>query len=312
PVNLVRDVWQGASFEELPMLEAESRVRATLKVQEGCNQFCTYCIIPYARGPVRSREPEKALAEAHKLVEAGYKELVLTGIHTGAYGLDLGVDLNYLVSGLAKIPGLKRLRISSVESVEFTPELIDTIAESSTICHHLHIPLQSGSDHILARMNRPYTTRDFAEIINQIRRKIPGVAITTDVIVGFPGEDEAEHQASLKFAREMKFAGIHVFKYSPRTGTPAAGYPDQVEQAVKEERSKDFLLLARESWQEYAGRFLGQELEVLLEQPVGEEHWEGHTDNYLRVRFPGQGERGDFVKVKLQKLARDFMVGTKV
>ncbi len=310
PVNLVQDIWQGAAFEELPIIEAESRVRATLKIEEGCNQFCTYCIIPFARGPVRSRDPEKALAEAEKLVEAGYREIVLTGIHTGAYGVDLGIDLNYLVSRMAKLPGLKRLRISSVESVEFTPGLIETIAKNPTVCHHLHIPLQSGCNRVLARMNRPYTTGDFAAVVSKIRSKIPEVAITTDVIVGFPGEDEHDHQESLEFAKSIGFAGIHVFKYSARSGTPAAGYPDQVEPEVKEERSGDFLALARESWKSYASQFLGRKLEVLAEHSVEGQQWEGHTGNYLRVRFDdSRNLRGSLVNVKLEKLGRDFVQG---
>ncbi len=310
PVNMVRETWQGAVFEELPLLETESRVRATLKIQEGCNQFCTYCIIPYARGPVRSRDPEKALQEAERLVGAGYKELILTGIHTGAYGIDLGLDLNYLVSRLAELQGLERLRLSSVESTEFTPGLVKTIAGNPVVCPHLHIPLQSGSDRTLARMNRPYSRGEFEGIVETLRGKIPDLAVTTDVIVGFPGEDETEHRDSLEFAAKMEFANIHVFKYSPRTGTPASGYPGQVPPADKEARSRDFIDLARHLWQAYASRFLGRSLEVLVEQEVGEDQWEGHTATYLRVRFPGSGDqRGKMARVKLESLAEGYLRG---
>ncbi len=310
PVNMVREAWQGAVFEELPLLETESRVRATLKIQEGCNQFCTYCIIPYARGPVRSRDPEKAMEEAARLMAAGYKEIVLTGIHTGAYGLDLGLDLNYLVSRLAGLPGLKRLRLSSVESTEFTPGLIGTIAANPVVCPHLHIPLQSGSDRILARMNRPYSRREFERIVKELRGKIPDLAITTDIIVGFPGEDEADHRDSLEFAAQMEFANIHVFKYSPRTGTPAAGYTPQVAPGEKEARSREFINLARRGWQDYASRYLGRSMEVLVEQDVAQNQWEGHTATYLRVRFPAKGDlRGELVRARLEDLADDFVRG---
>lgn len=313
PVNQVHDAWQGVVFEELPLLETESRVRATLKIEEGCSQFCTYCIIPYARGPVRSRDPQKALAEAANLVETGYKEIVLTGIHTGAYGTDLGIDLNYLVGRMAKLPGLERLRLSSIESVELTPQLLKTIAENPNICPHLHIPLQSGSDHVLARMNRPYLSGDFARIVKDIRGILPGVAITTDLIVGFPGEDDADHQASLQFARSMDFAGIHVFKYSPRSGTPAAGYPDQVDPAVKESRSKEFMTLSRQGWRAYAQNYIGSEREVLAEQAVGEGLWEGHTDNYLRVRFAAkQDVRGQIISVKLERMSAGYINGKEI
>lgn len=310
PLNVVRDSWQGVSFEELPLIEQESRVRATLKIEEGCNQYCTYCIIPYARGPIRSRPPENALSEAAHLIEAGYKELVLTGIHTGAYGADLGLDLNYLVQRMAVLPGLRRLRLSSIEPVEITDELIQTIVANPTICRHLHIPLQSGCDRVLARMHRPYTTQKFAAVVERLREALPEIAITTDIIVGFPGESETDHQASLEFARSMQFAGIHVFKYSPRAGTPAAGYPDQVRPEVKEHRSKDLIDLARLSWRRYADNFIGQTVEVLVEQATKPDEWEGHTDNYLRVRFRAAKDlRGCLVTVKLDKALKEYLQG---
>ncbi|MDA8441197.1 MAG: tRNA (N(6)-L-threonylcarbamoyladenosine(37)-C(2))-methylthiotransferase MtaB, partial [Peptococcaceae bacterium] len=284
-LSLVQDDWRDTLFEELPMLETETRVRATLKIEEGCNQFCTYCIIPYARGPVRSRQPDRALAEAAKLVHAGYKEVVLTGIHTGAYGQDLGLDLNYLVSRMADLPGLERLRLSSIEPVEFSADLIATIAANPNICPHLHVPLQSGCDQTLLRMRRPYDTEVYAAIIANLREAIPRVAITTDLIVGFPGETDAEHRASWDFARRMEFAAIHVFKYSPRRGTPAADYPNQVAATLKEARSKEFHALSRENWRRYAEGFLGETMPVLVEQAVADGKWEGHTANYLPVRF---------------------------
>ncbi len=309
-LSLVQDDWRDTLFEELPMLETETRVRATLKIEEGCNQFCTYCIIPYARGPVRSRQPDRALAEAAKLVHAGYKEVVLTGIHTGAYGQDLGLDLNYLVSRMADLPGLERLRLSSIEPVEFSADLIATIAANPNICPHLHVPLQSGCDQTLLRMRRPYDTEVYAAIIANLREAIPRVAITTDLIVGFPGETDAEHRASWDFARRMEFAAIHVFKYSPRRGTPAADYPNQVAATLKEARSKEFHALSRENWRRYAEGFLGETMPVLVEQAVADGKWEGHTANYLPVRFNCAGEqRGQLVDVSLRQVADGYMLG---
>lgn len=235
PQSQVRTIWDAKEFEELPLMEGESRTRATLKIQEGCNKFCTYCIIPYARGPVRSRKHENAIAEAKKLVEAGYKEIVLTGIHTGSYGEDSAEDWNlaHLVKELANIPGLNRLRLSSIEPMEFTPELIEVILSSPAVCSHLHIPLQCGSDAILERMKRPYTTQEFKELVDEFNQKLPGIAITTDVIVGFPGETEQDFQESLEFIRTCHFAGIHAFPYSKRKGTPAAKYPDHLMKRLK-------------------------------------------------------------------------------
>lgn len=305
PQSAVHDVWE-AGFEELPLMEEESRTRATLKVQEGCNQFCTYCIIPYARGPVRSRLPENALAEASKLVEAGYKEIVLTGIHTGAYGQDLKGEwtLARLVRELAKISGLKRLRLSSIEPMEFTQELIEVIAQSPVVCPHLHIPLQSGSEAVLNRMQRPYTLSEYKGLVNELNRRLPGLAITSDVIVGFPGETDEEHQASLDFVRSCALAGVHVFPYSKRQGTPAAEYPGQLPKKIKEQRAKEMLNVAKESQKAYIERFLGKKVEILIESVAQDGSATGHTANYIAVHLPSRedGERwqsGELVELIL-------------
>ncbi len=288
PQNAVQQIGEARDFEELPLLEEETRTRATLKIEEGCNQFCTYCIIPYARGPVRSRRPENALTEARKLIEAGYKEIVLTGIHTGAYGQDLGSqwDLTGLVRELVQIQGLERLRLSSIEPMEFTPRLIQAIEESGVVCRHLHIPLQSGSDTVLARMKRPYTLADYAELLQNLREKLPGLAVTTDVIVGFPGESEEDHQEALDFVADCKFAGMHVFPYSRREGTPAAGYPEQLPNAVKQKRVREMLEVARQSRKRYQRHFVGQVLDVLIETVDEAGTAFGHTGNYLEVSLP--------------------------
>lgn len=288
PLSRVHTIWEAHDFEELPLIEGESRTRATIKIQEGCNKFCTYCIIPYARGPVRSRKHENALAEAEKLVAAGYKEIVLTGIHTGSYGEDPGEEWNLaqLVKAMANIPGVRRLRLSSIEPMEFTPELIDVILSSPAVCSHLHIPLQCGSDKILARMKRPYTTSEFKSLIDEFNQKLPGIAITTDVIVGFPGETEQDFQNSLEFVRSCHFAGAHVFPYSKRQGTPAAKYPDQLSKKVKEQRVKAMMDVAQQSHEEYVKKCVGQTLEALVERVEEDGSAIGHTRNYIQVKLP--------------------------
>ncbi|CAA7603480.1 Methylthiotransferase N-terminal domain protein [Acididesulfobacillus acetoxydans] len=288
PRSAVHDIGSAKDFEELPLLEGESRTRATLKIEDGCNQFCTYCIIPYARGPVRSRRPENVLAEARKLVSAGYKEIVVTGIHTGAYGRDLteNWDLARLVEGLGEIPGLRRLRLSSIEPVEFTSGLIETIRESKVVCRHLHIPLQSGSETVLRRMHRPYTPADYKRLLERLREAMPGLAITTDVIVGFPGETEEDWQEALTFVESCGFAGIHVFPYSRREGTPAARYPGQISHRVKQRRAREMLALARAGRERYKRAFVGKTVEVLLETVDADGSAFGHSGNYLGVRLP--------------------------
>lgn len=308
PRSSVHAIWKAVQFEELPLMEGESRTRATLKIQEGCNKFCTYCIIPYARGPVRSRVPANAIAEAEKLVAAGYKEIVLTGIHTGAYGEDLGEDWNLarLVKALANIQGLHRLRLSSIEPMEFTPELIDVILESPAVCPHLHIPLQSGSDPILARMKRPYSVGEYKELIEKLYRLLPGIAITTDVIVGFPGETEEDFQNSLEVIQSCAFSGAHVFPYSMRKGTPAASYPDQLPNKIKEQRVKELMEVVRLNQEEYVRKFFGQTVEVLVERVSPEGMATGHTPNYIQVHLPPRlegrpWENGELVECVLEE-----------
>lgn len=288
PLNAVHEIWKAEAFEELPQLCEEHRARALLKIQEGCNQFCTYCIIPYARGPLRSRLPENALAEASRLVEAGHPEIVLTGIHTGYYGQDLGEEWNLarLVGELVEIPGLCRLRLSSIEPMEYTPALIESIVSSDKVCPHLHMPLQSGSDRILTRMNRPYTLQEYRALLERLRERIPNLAVTTDIIAGFPGETEDDHVSTLEFVRSCNFSGINVFPYSKRKGTPAADYPDQVPKQVKEQRVKDLLLIASASRQEFIRRFIGKSVEILIEWIDPQGRAIGHTPHYIQVQIP--------------------------
>lgn len=295
PYNAVHEIRRSAEFEELPQLREESRTRATLKIEEGCDQFCTYCIIPYARGPVRSRRPENAMAEAGRLAASGFQEIVLTGIHLGAYGKDLARTdgpwtLARLAGQIAAIPGLRRLRISSIEPMEVSDELIALLQTSAVLCPHLHIPLQSGSDAVLARMNRPYALAEYKEKLETLYRAVPDLAVTTDVITGFPGETEIDHREAVDFIRSCRFAGIHVFPYSRRQGTPAARYPEQIARKVKEERVKELIKVGEAGKKDYARRFLGKTLDVLIETVNEGGSAYGHTPNYLEVRLPSREE----------------------
>lgn len=310
PLCAVRQFDQDIEYEELPLVERESRARAMLKIQDGCSQFCSYCIIPYARGPSRSRRPEKVLEEARKLLETGYKELVLTGIHIGAYGSDLKGEDRYslarLISELAGLPGLARLRLGSIEPMEFTPELLDIAASYPTICPHFHIPLQSGCNSVLQRMNRPYTTEDYAGLLDRIRERVPEAAVAADIMAGFPGETEEEHRAALRFIERCEFAAVHAFPYSHRPGTPAAEMPGQVPGRVKARRVKEIIELGKQSRKRYIGRFVGRPLEVLIERIDSEGNAQGHTRNYIEIKLPrelnpGNWKTGDLVDFILKE-----------
>lgn len=309
PRRSAGEVWEEEKeFGILPAPDGGDRVRAFLKIQEGCSSFCTYCIVPYARGPLKSRRPEDVLEEAKGFLARGFKEIVVTGTHAGAYGRDLDgeTDLAGLLEALVKLPGLARLRISSVEPQDVGPRLIAVVAAHEKICRHLHIPLQSGDDTILKRMNRRYTSSSYRTLIVSLRRSVPEVAVTTDVMVGFPGETGEQFQKTYAFVREMAFSRLHVFKYSPRRMTPAALMPDQVPAPVKEERSRLLIALGEELARSYALSYAGRVVEVLVEEPSREFPgcFEGLTGNYLRVVFPAPaGLRGELVAVRTEGLA---------
>lgn len=305
--KLVTPFLELKSFEEMPAVAYTNRTRAFLKIQEGCNNFCAYCVIPYARGPLRSRLPKSSLKEAMELVQKGFKEIVLTGIHTGAYGKDLkeDIDISYLLREMAKIKGLYRLRLSSMEPMDFNEKVIYEFSKGSPICRHIHIPLQSGDNEVLERMRRHYTRKDFLDLVQNIRQKIPSVAITTDIIVGFPGETKAQFLNTLALVEEIGFAGIHVFKYSPRKGTLASKFPDQIDPMEKERRSKKLISLGEKMAENFAKNFIGTEQEVLAEEYYDQEKglYQGFTDNYLKVIFPGSDKnRGDLLKVRIEEL----------
>ena len=301
-------------YEELPVLSMIERTRAYVKIQEGCNNYCTYCIVPYARGPSRSRQPEKVLSEVASLLQKGFKEIVLTGIHIGAYGQDLEsqINLTNLLSFLTNIPALKRLRLSSIEPQDVNPALIKFIAEQPKICRHLHIPLQSGDNEILRNMGRRYNVREFRDLVNLTRGQINEVALTTDLIVGFPGETEQQFKNTYSFVREIAFSRLHVFKYSPRPGTLAATFSNQVRETVKKERSELLISLGKELARSFALQYVGHKVKVLVEEEAGfyPGYLKGFTDNYLTAIFPGSLElRGQIVKVKVKEVENNLLKG---
>lgn len=311
-LNCVAPLEEKVAFDTLGVAHSHERTRAFLKVQEGCRQFCSYCIVPYARGPLYSRPLAEAISEAKKLVAQGFRELVLTGVHLGCYGLDLTEDLalSDLVLGLAAVEGLERLRISSIEPTEVTGELIEVILDNPNVCRHLHISLQSGDDHVLQRMNRKYSSAEFLRLTEWLRSQIPEIALTTDVMVGFPGETEEQFNNTLRVVRKAAFSRLHVFKYSPRRGTPAAKYPQQVPPPVKNQRSHCLTELGQELARQYQQRFLGQEVKVLFEEEVGANQVAGLTEHYVRVTTTGSEQLvGRIVPVKITDLTAEGLAG---
>lgn len=317
PINGVKNIMKNRVFEEMDVPEFTDRTRASLKIQEGCNNFCTFCIIPWSRGLLRSRDPENVVEQAQKLVDAGYKEIVLTGIHTAGYGEDLN-DYNFamLLNDLeTKVDGLKRIRISSIEASQITDEVIKALDNSKKIVRHLHIPLQSGSDSVLARMRRKYSSDYYKEKVMKIRRALPDLAITSDVIVGFPGETEEEFQGTYEFVKEIGYSELHVFPFSRRTGTPAAKMKEQVDEEVKNDRVQQMIDLSDQLAREYAAGFYDEVLEVIPEEHVQDKDGllEGYTDNYLKVRFRGTPDMiGKIVRVKINQTGYPYNEGTFV
>lgn len=304
PINGVGNIMKNRKYEELDVPYFTDRTRASLKIQEGCNNFCTFCIIPWARGLMRSRDPEKVVEQATTLVNAGYKEIVLTGIHTGGYGQDLkNYNLAQLLRDLDQVDGLERIRISSIEASQLTDEVIDVLEGSNKIVRHLHVPLQSGSDTVLKRMRRKYTMAHFSERITKLHEALPDVAITSDVIVGFPGETEEEFQETYDFIVKHKFSELHVFPYSSRIGTPASRMDDQIDEEIKNERVHKLIALSDQLAKEYASKFEDEVLEVIPEENGEKPNTlVGYADNYMKVEFEGSEDLiGQIIKVKIQK-----------
>ncbi|WYS08108.1 tRNA (N(6)-L-threonylcarbamoyladenosine(37)-C(2))-methylthiotransferase MtaB [Bacillus sp. FSL R5-0394] len=315
PINAVGNIMKSRVYEELDVPSFTDRTRASLKIQEGCNNFCTFCIIPWARGLMRSRDPQEVVRQAQQLVHAGYKEIVLTGIHTGGYGEDLkDYSLARLLEDLEKVEGLKRLRISSIEASQLTDEVIAVIGKSSKVVRHMHIPLQSGSDTVLKRMRRKYTMAAYEERIEKLKQALPRLAITSDVIVGFPGETEEEFQETYDFITKHKFSELHVFPYSMRTGTPAARMTDQIDEAIKNERVHRLIELSNQLAKEYASSFENEVLEVIPEERDKDNPesglFVGYTDNYLKVKLEADETMiGKLVRVKIKEAGYPYNHG---
>ena len=300
-INIVRPVKTYKSFEKIRIEEIKSRTRAFLKIQDGCNQFCSYCIIPYARGPIRSREYEDIEEEAIRLAGAGFKEIVLTGIHVASYGKDLKKgSLSDVISKISRIEGIERIRLSSVEPGLIDKDFMKSIVESGKVCDHFHLSLQSGSDSVLKRMNRRYDTKEFREKAELIRSYMPNAGLTTDIIVGFPGETEEEFSETMSFVEEIGFSRIHVFKYSPRKGTPAAIMKDQVQGDIKNRRSEQLIGLGAKLAARFHREFDGKTMSVLYEDGnSGKGFYEGYTTNYIRVKTPSQTDLiGDIISTR--------------
>ena len=307
PVNGVSNIMKNRVFEEMDVPDFSDRTRANLKIQEGCNNFCTFCIIPWSRGLLRSREPENVIKQAQQLVDAGYKEVVLTGIHTAGYGEDFtDYDFADLLSDLeTKVDGLKRIRISSIEASQITEKVMQVIDESEKIVRHLHVPLQAGSDTVLERMRRKYSTDFYKSQIDRLKQALPGLAVTSDVIVGFPGETDEEFMETYRFIQEIGFSELHVFPFSKRTGTPAAKMADQVSDEVKNDRVHKLMTLSEQQAKAYASRYEGDVVEVIpeeVEEIDGQTWLTGYSDNYMRLQFVGDASLiGEIVRVKLTK-----------
>ena len=295
-------------FDDMTMSTFLGRTRAFIKIQDGCENFCSYCIIPYVRGKCRSKNFQTVLEEIQNYVQHGYKEVVLTGIHTGNYGVDLGTDFAALLREIVKINGLVRLRISSIEITELTDEVLQIIRDNEVIVDHLHIPLQAGSDKILRLMNRKYDLAYFKQKMEQIREIRPDISLTTDIIVGFPSETEEDFQDTLSFVREVQFSKVHVFPYSRRSGTVAADMAEQVPGDVKKDRVRRLLALSKELETEYMKKFIGKTLPVLME--VNRTDYSlGHTSNYLLVKVPGEYQSEDLVDMTITDVSYPYCLG---
>lgn len=287
-------------YEELHLKKTAEHTRAFIKVQDGCNQFCTYCIIPYARGRIRSRKAEEVVREVETLAANGCKEVVLTGIHLSSYGLDHGDNLLHLIQEVHKVEGIRRIRLGSLEPGIIDENFVKELAKLEKICPHFHLSLQSGCDATLKRMNRKYDTATYEAGCKLIRKYFTHPAITTDVIVGFPGETEEEFEATKEFLERIHFYEMHIFKYSKRKGTKAAVMPDQVPEQVKTERSKVLLALAQEMSEEFREYYVGRPEEILLEETdeiAGNVYFTGYTKEYVKIAVPeAEGEENILVK----------------
>lgn len=311
----VSDVLRSNVFEDLQIEEYQDRTRAFLKIQDGCNRFCSYCLIPYARGGVCSKEPEKVINEVKELAKNGFKEIILSGIHIASYGTDLNEKVNLvdILEAIDVIDGIERVRIGSIDPTFFSDGVIERIIKLKKLCPHFHLSLQSGCDETLKRMNRRYDTSQYKAIVEELRKNIEDVSITTDIIVGFPGETKEEFEKTYEFLKEVKLSKMHIFKYSPRKGTKAAQMKDDVNGNVKEERSNMLIELNMKNEKEFMSKFTGKTVDVLYEQKNSsiESSYEGYTPNYIKVVAKSNKEikDGDIINTLLQNAENEFING---
>lgn len=296
------------SFEDMYISSFNSHTRAFVKIQDGCDAFCSYCIIPYARGPIRSKDPKTVIKEITSLVENGYKEIILTGIHTGKYGKDINYTFEQLLKDIIKIKNLYRIRISSIEINELTDPILNLIKDNQVIAKHLHIPLQSGSDKILKLMDRKYDLKFYKDRIEKIRKMIKDISITTDLIVGFPNENEKDMEDTLKFLKEIKFTKIHTFPYSKREGTKAASMENQIDETIKRKRVKTVLELSDQLEQDFYQSKLNETEEVIIEQTKDGKSY-GYTSNYIKVEINSPLKPNEVISVKINKVNNKKVTG---
>ena len=286
PIIEVADISKQKEFDEYGCITFTERARTEIKIQDGCNNFCTYCLIPYARGRIRSRNKDNVLKEVNNLAKNGIKEIVLTGIHIASYGKDFEEEYRLidLLEDLNKIEGIERIRLGSLEPTIITEEFAKRLSKLEKICNHFHLSLQSGCNETLKRMNRKYTTEEFKQVTERLRKYFKDVNLTTDIIVGFPGETEEEFNKTYNFLKDIKFYKMHVFKYSKRDGTVAAKMPNQIDGNIAEERSRKLIELSEKNMKMYNEKYIGKEVEVLFEEKQGD-FWVGHTRNYMIVKI---------------------------
>ena len=309
-INIVRSIKTYDEFEEINVDDIKSMTRAYIKIQDGCNQFCSYCIIPYARGPIRSRQIYDIIEETEKLAKSGFKEIILTGIHVASYGKDLGeIRLSDVIKEISTVNGIERIRLSSVEPNLITEDFMKTLVNSKKVCDHFHLSLQNGCDRILKKMNRKYTSIEYRKKVDLVREYMPNAGITTDIIVGFPGETEEDFKKTYDFVKDIGFSRIHVFKYSPRKGTPASKYENQVHGSIKSDRSERLIKLGEDLMEEFYSKYIGSTMEVLFEEN-NDGYYEGYSTNYTRVKAYSDTDLvGQLVNVDILNFEKDHLVG---
>ena len=306
----VTDVMYQKEFLDFGVTDYTEKTRAVIKVQDGCDRFCSYCIIPYARGHIRSRKIDSVVEEVTTIAKKGIKEVVITGIHVATYGKDLKEDIGLidLLEKINKIDGIERIRLGSLEPTLITKEFLERLTKLEKICDHFHLSLQSGCDETLKRMNRRYTTQEFRECTRLLKEAYPNVALTTDIIVGFPGETDEEFEKTYQFLKEIDFYMMHIFKYSPRKGTKAAVMPNQIDGNIKEQRSRRLIELSNSNTKRHNESYIGKELEVLWEEKV-EDYVQGHTTNYIVVKSPYKNIENTITKVLIEKEENLELIG---